>query len=66
MHKCTPQGCVVLAVYVDDIILTGSDEAEVATTKVYLCQHFVTHNLSPPQYVLGLETAYMQDQMVLC
>ena len=56
----------MLAVYVDDIILTGSDEVEVAATKVYLHQHFVMRNLSPPRYFLGLEIAYMRDQMVLC
>ena len=66
MRKRTPQGCVVLAVYVDDILLTGSDAAEVAATKVYLHQHFVTRDLSPPRYFLGLEIAYRRDQMVLC
>ena len=66
MRKRTPQGCVVLAVYVDDIILTGSDEAEVAAIKVYLRHHFVTCDLSPPRYFLGLEITYRQDQTVLC
>ena len=58
MRKRTPHGCVVLVVYVDDIILTGSDEAKVAATKAYLSQHFVTRNLSPPRYFLGLKIAY--------
>ena len=66
MRKRTPQGCVVLAIYVDDIILTGSDKVEVAATKVYLRQHFVTHDIAPPRYFLGLEIAYRGDQMVLC
>ena len=47
MRKRTPHGCVILAVYVDDIIITGSDDAEVAATKAYLAQHFVTRDLSP-------------------
>ena len=50
----------------DDIILTGSDEAEVAATKAYLSQHFVTRDLSPPRYFLGLEIAYRQGQMAIC
>ena len=66
MRKCTPQGCVVLAVYVDDILLTGSDAAEVVATMVYLQQNFVTRDLSPPRYFLCLEIAYRRDQMVLC
>ena len=66
MRKCTPHGCVILAVYVDDIIITGSDDAEVAATKAYLAQHFVTRDLSTPRYFLGLEIAYRQRQMSIC
>ena len=66
MCKHTPLGCVVLVVYVDDIILTGSDEVEFAATKAYLYQHFVTHDLSPPRCILGIEIAYRLNQMVLC
>ena len=49
MRKRTPHGCVILAVYDDDIIITGSDAAEVTATKAYLAQHFVTRDLSPPR-----------------
>ena len=71
MRKRTPHGCVILAVYVDDIIITGSDDAEVAATKAYLAQHFVTRDLSPPpppppRYFLGFEIAYRQGQMSIC
>ena len=61
MRKRTPKGCVVLEVYVDDIILTSSDEAEIAATKAYLRQHFVTRDLSPPRYFPCLEIAYRLD-----
>ena len=66
MRKRTPHGCVILAVYVDDIIITGSDDVEVAATKAYLAQHFITRDLSPPRYFLGLEIAYRQGQMSIC
>ena len=66
MRKRTPHGCVILAVYVDDIIITGSDDAEVSATKAYLAQHFITRDLSPPMYFLGLEIAYRQGQMSIC
>ena len=59
-------GCVVLVVYVDDIILTDSDEVEIVMTKAYLCQHFVTRDLSPPLYFLGLEYASRPYHIVLC
>ena len=66
MQKRTPHGCVILAVYVDDIIITGSDDVEVIVTKAYLAQHFVTRDLSPPRYFLGLEIAYRPGQMSIC
>ena len=66
MRKRTPHGCVILSVYVDDIIITSSDDAEVAATKAFLAQHFVTRDLSPPRYFLGLEIAYRQGQMSIC
>ena len=66
MQKRTPHGCVILAVYVDDIIITGSDDVEVTVTKAYLAQHFVTRDLSPPRYFLGLEIAYRPGQMSIC
>ena len=50
----------------DDIIITGSDNAEVTATKAYLAQHFVTRDLSPPRYFLGLEIAYRPRQMSIC
>ena len=66
MQKRTPHECVILAVYVNDIIITGSDDAEVTATKAYLAQHFVTRDLSPPRYFLGLEIAYRLGQMSIC
>ena len=59
-------GCVVLAVYVDDIILNDIDEIEIVATKAYLYQHFVSHDLPPPRYFLGLKIAYRLDYIVLC
>jgi len=36
---------VVLAIYVDDILLNGSDSAGIVETKMYLKHHFVTKNM---------------------
>ena len=65
MRKRTPLGYVVLAIYVDDIILTSSDTVEIVVTKSYLRQHFVTRNLSPPPYFLGLKIDYYPDHIVV-
>ena len=45
MCKETLVGCVVLAIYVDDILLTSSDEASISATKAYLEMHFATCDL---------------------
>ena len=66
MHKHTPMGRVVLAIYIDDVILTCSDEAEIVTTKDYLRLYFVTRDLSPPRYFLGLKIACRPSHIVLC
>ena len=66
MRKRTPKGCIVRAIYIDDIILTCSDEAKIATTKAYLRQHFVMRDLSPPRYFHDVKIAYRLDQIALC
>ena len=40
MCKTTFAGYVVLVIYVDDILLTGNDEAAIYATKSYLQTHF--------------------------
>ena len=55
---------MVLAVYVDDILLIGSDTASIMETKEYLSKHFVTKNIGRPRYFLEIEFAYGKDKMV--
>ena len=54
-----------LVVYVDDILLTGSNTTCISETKQFLWQHFVTKDMKKPQYFLGIEFAYAKDRMVL-
>jgi len=37
---------VILAMYVDDILLTGSDSAGLVETKEYCRRHFVTKDIN--------------------
>ena len=46
--KQTSFGWVVLAVYVNDILLTGSDHDEVVRVKEHLENYFITKNLGKP------------------
>ncbi|KAK4391658.1 Retrovirus-related Pol polyprotein from transposon RE2 [Sesamum angolense] len=56
--QTTTSGMVVLAVYVDDILITGSDLVGIEEAKTYLQKHFVTKDLGRPRYFLGIEIAH--------
>ena len=45
LGRCTKSGIVVLVMYVDDILLTGSDPGGLLETKEYLKRHFVTKDM---------------------
>ena len=65
MRKTTSAGYVVLAIYVDDILLTGNDEAAISATKAYLQKHFAIHDLKTPQYFLGIEFSNQSSKLAL-
>ena len=45
MWKTTSLDILILAIHVDDILLTGSDESEISATIDYLYQHFMMGDL---------------------
>ena len=65
MHKTTSPGYVILAIYVDDILLTGNDEAAISATKAYLQTHFAIRDLKTPRYFLGIEFSYQSGKLAL-
>jgi len=56
---------VVLTVYIDDILLTGSDSAGLLETKMYLKRHFVTKDMGRPKYFLRIEVAHQKYSALL-
>jgi hypothetical protein len=48
---------IVLIVYVDDIIISGSDSTGIADLKIYLAKQFHTKDLAVLHYFLGIEVA---------
>ena len=46
----TSSSIVVLVVYVDDILLTGSDSAGIMEAKMYLKRHFVIKDIGRPKF----------------
>ena len=65
LTKKTKGGPVLLAVYVDDIILTGSDDTSILATKTYLHQHLSIRDLVSPRYFLGIEFSHQDGKLAL-
>ena len=55
-HTSTGQ-CIYLIVYVDDIVIIGSDQDGIQKLKQHLFRHFKKKNLGKLKYFLGTEVA---------
>ena len=56
---------IILAFYVDDIILTGSDDTGILVTKTYLQQHLNIRDLGSPRYFLGIKFTHQEGKLTL-
>ncbi|KAL4036994.1 hypothetical protein IC575_000575 [Cucumis melo] len=61
----TPQGIVLLLLYVDDMIITGNDPHAISDLQHYLGQHFEMKDLGSLNYFLGLEVSRRSDGYLL-
>lgn len=50
----TQSGSIILAVYVDDIVIIGSNRTGIVDLKQYLSKHFYTKDLGKLRYFLGI------------
>ncbi|XP_034695746.1 uncharacterized mitochondrial protein AtMg00810-like [Vitis riparia] len=57
-------GIVVLLVYVDDIVITGSDSALLGQLKTHLSESFYMKDLGSLTYFLGLELSKKEDDLL--
>jgi hypothetical protein len=55
----------ILAVYVDDIVITGDDVEEIKCLKQRLGEAFEVKDLGPLRYFLGIEVARSSKGIVL-
>ncbi|KAL5580804.1 hypothetical protein UlMin_013246 [Ulmus minor] len=55
-----------MLVYVDDLIITGDDEAKILRTKENLSVHFQMKELGQLKHFLGLEVDSTQEGIFLC
>ena len=58
-------GCVILTVYVNDILVTGSDSAGIEESKEFLKEYFVMKDLGKPKYFLGIEITHAKNGVAL-
>ncbi|RVW86926.1 Retrovirus-related Pol polyprotein from transposon RE1 [Vitis vinifera] len=56
-HHNSSGQCIYLVVYVDDIVITGSDQNGIQKLKQHLFTHFQTKDLGKLKYSLGIEIA---------
>ena len=64
-YRHSSAGCIFLVIYVDDIVLTGSDHHGISQVKQHLCQHFQTKDLGKLIYFLGIEVAQSNTSIVI-
>jgi len=67
----SPQGCIYLIVYMNDIFITCSDKKGIVQLKQYLTQKFQTTDLGQLRNFLGIEVhnprmiwSYLRENML--
>ncbi|WZY99772.1 hypothetical protein YC2023_072101 [Brassica napus] len=61
----TPSGMIALLVYVDDIIITGSDKEGIIATKEFLKSMFEIKHLEEMKYFLGIEICRSKEGLFM-
>ncbi|RVW55201.1 Retrovirus-related Pol polyprotein from transposon RE2 [Vitis vinifera] len=64
-HHNSSGQCIYLVVYVDDIIITGSDQNGIKKLKQHLFTNFQTKDLGKLKYFLGIEITQSSSGVVL-
>ena len=64
-HHNSSGQCIYLVVYVDDIVIIGSDQNGIKKLKQHFFTHFQTKYLEKLKYFLGIEIAQSSSGMVL-
>ncbi|WZZ15660.1 hypothetical protein YC2023_108749 [Brassica napus] len=62
----TSSGIIVILVYVDDLIITGSDKAGIKATKEFLKSVFDIKDLGEMKYFLGIEICRSKEGLFMC
>ncbi|XP_019264375.1 PREDICTED: uncharacterized protein LOC109242003 [Nicotiana attenuata] len=63
--KKTSSHIIFVVVYVDDVIITGTDSVEIANLKSFLDKQFRIKDLGKLHYFLGLKVLYKSDGVII-
>ena len=64
-HHTSSRQCIYPIVYVDDIVITGSDQDGIRKLKQHLFSHFQTKDLGKLKYFLGIEIDQSKSSVVM-
>ena len=64
-HHSSTGKCIYLIVYVDDIVITGTDQDGIQKLKQHLFSHFQTKDLGKLKYFVGIEVAQSNSGVVI-
>ena len=64
-HHTSSGECIYPIVYVDDIVITGSDQDGIRKLKQHLFNHFQTKDLGKLEYFLGIKIAQSNSGVVI-
>ena len=64
-HHLSTGQCIYLVVYVDDIVITDSDQDGIQKLKQHLFNHFQTKDLGKLKYFLGIKVAQSNSGVVI-
>ena len=64
-HHNSSRQCIYLVVYVDNIVIIGSDQNDIQKLKQHFFTHFQTEGLGKLKYFLGIKIAQSSFGVVL-
>ena len=63
--KCTEKECVIIALYVDDMLIFGTSLSMVHSTKRFLASQFDMKDMGEVKVILGVKIIRMGDSIML-
>ena len=63
--KCTEKECVIIALYVDNMLIFGTSLSEVHSTKRFLASQFDIKDMGEAKVILGVKITRMGDSIML-